>query len=123
MNIKAELEKALQEIGEIKPWWSEEDQMFIFEHEAYPFVMHADPDLGKTIAGYKRALKGFISDRMSGQLDATVDRATSGHGGLRVGAGRPKNQIPTIQIRLPLHIAQWIQDPEHIKVIEKLMHG
>lgn len=29
-----ELKIALKEIGPIEPWWSDEDEMYVFEHEA-----------------------------------------------------------------------------------------
>lgn len=40
MLLDKQLNIALSEIGEILPWWSEEDGLYLFEHSAYPYVMH-----------------------------------------------------------------------------------
>jgi hypothetical protein len=120
--INAELKKALTEIGPIDPWWSEEDGMFVFEHAAYPFVLHADPDRQETVDGYLRALRGFIEDRMNGDLAESVDRITSGRGGRRSGAGRPK-QDPKVRKWLPPDIAAWLEDPVHVEQVRKLMQA
>jgi len=121
-KIKLQVAFALQEIGGIKPWWSEEDQMFVFEHPLYPRVMHADPDIEETIQGYLRALHGFIEDRLHGHLSDTAERVTSGRGGKRPGAGRPKKPVSTVAIRLPNDIANWLKaDPRHMAQVRKIM--
>lgn len=123
MQLDEEVKKALEEIGEIAPWWSEEDGMYVFEHPAYPFVMHADPDEAEAKAGYLRAITGFIEDRLAGMVAPDVDRVTSGRGGVRPGAGRPRKDVATIAIRLPEDVARWLKaDPEnHIAAIRRIM--
>ena len=122
--MKEDLEIALAEIGPIEPWWSEDNGMYWFEHDAYPYVMHGDPDIEKTKLGYMRALKGFIKDRLTGNLDETVDRISSGRGGVRSGSGRPvgTTKAPTKLVRLPVQVADWIKaDPVHLEQIKRLM--
>lgn len=126
MALEQEYKKALKEIGPIEPWWSDEDGMFVFEHDLYPFVMHADPDKQKTIDGYCRALKGFIEERLAGNVAETVERITSGRGGYRPGAGRKPGSTkePTKMVRLPIGIADWLKDdPAHIEQVRRLMQG
>jgi hypothetical protein len=125
--MKSELEKqleiALDEIGVIQPWWSEEDRLYVFEHPAYPMVMHGDADCEEARAGYLRALKGFIEERLAGNVAESVERITLGRGGARPGAGRPRKDIPTVAIRIPEDIANWLKaDPEkHIAAIRRII--
>ena len=124
MNIEKELGIALKEVGEIKPWWSDEDQMYVFEHEAYPMVMHADPDPDEVVKGYKRALQRFIRYRMQGRVAESVERITSGRGGYRPGADRPKGSAKgkTRRISLPDDVATWLkEDPARIEKVRALM--
>ena len=117
------LDIALQEIGEVLPLWSEESQMYVFEHEAYPAVMHADPDREKAAEGYLRALQGFIQERLEGNIAPFMDRITSGRGGARPGAGRPKGSVKgkTKMVRLPEDIAIWIKQGQHLEQVRALM--
>jgi hypothetical protein len=124
-NIEKELEIALKEIGAIKPWWSEEDQMYVFEHDAYPTLMHADQDPDEVVKGYKRALHRFIGYRMRGRVAESVERITSGRGGYRPGAGRPKGSTKgrTKRISLPDDVATWLkEDPAHIEKVRAMMN-
>lgn len=126
MTLEQEYKQALKEIGPIDPQWSDEDQMFVFEHSAYPYVMHADPDKQKTIDGYHRALKGFIEERLTGNVADYVDRVTSGRGGYREGAGRKPGSTkePTRMVRLPIVVADWLKDdPDHVEQVRRLMQG
>jgi hypothetical protein len=124
LRIEKELEIALREIGEIRPWWSKEDEMYVFEHPAYPFVMHADPDREEAKAGYMRALTGFIEDRIKGRVAPDVDRVTSGRAGARPGARRAKRSIKrkTQRINLPDDVATCLtEDPSRIEKVRALM--
>jgi hypothetical protein len=121
-EINKQLQIALSEIGEIQPWWSDEDQMFIFEHPAYPRVSHADADQGKAKAGYLRALEGFIEDRLAGNLAEEAERVTSGRGGARPGAGRPRKP-KTLQRRLDADMAEWLDEPANREKVWKLMQA
>lgn len=123
-EVTQNLAIALQEIGVIEPWWSDEDEMYVFEHQAYPRVLYADPDKVKTRDGYLRALKGFIEERLSGNLSEEAERITPGRGGLRAGAGRPigSKKPPTERITLPKELADWLKEnPTHQEQAKELL--
>ncbi|MBY0449269.1 MAG: hypothetical protein K2X01_01410 [Cyanobacteria bacterium] len=112
-DIDKEFQMALLEIGLIEPWWSKEDGMFVFEHNAYPRVIYADLDKKTVQDGYQRALREFIKERLAGNLSEEAERVTSGRGGKRSGAGRPKGsgtKEPTESIRIPKSIAAKIRE-------------
>ena len=123
MNLDAEYRKALAEVGEINPWWSDEDEMYVFSHPAYPAVDYLDPDPERVIRRYQEVMKEFIRNRMAGNLADVVERITPGRGGARPGSGRPRNEIATVTIRIPEDIASWLKaNPEkHFAAIRKLM--
>ena len=81
-TIQRHLKIALTEIGAIEPWWSEEDKMFVFEHVAYPWVIHADPVRQEAQAGYLRALTGFMAERLNGTVADSQNRSTPGRAGI-----------------------------------------
>lgn len=107
--LDTELQIALAEIGSITPWFSEDDGLYVFEHALYPWVMHADPTPELTVAGYHRALRGFIEDRMAGTVATVTTAGTAGRGGLRAGAGRPRKAART-RIYIDSDLAQWLKD-------------
>ncbi|HEY9685423.1 MAG TPA: hypothetical protein V6C52_00460 [Coleofasciculaceae cyanobacterium] len=122
-NIDNELKKALQEIGTIQPWWDEDVSAFVFEHSAYP-VRYAGDTEQEVIENYPQYLREFIAERLAGNLAPEVERATSGRGGRRPGAGRPlgTRKEATERIRLPLPIVQWLRDdPDNVDKIRRLM--
>jgi hypothetical protein len=124
-ELEKELKTALQEVGDIAPYWSEEDGMYVFEHPAYPMVMHADPDPEETRKGYLRALSGFVEERLQGTVAEDVERITSGRGGSRPGAGRPVGTKKAAKVRMmvPVDIAAWLQEPQHVDQVRRLMEG
>jgi hypothetical protein len=125
MSIQDELKIALAEIGPIEPWWSDEDDMFVFEHAAYPWVMHADADKEEVKKGYIRALTGFIEERLSGTLAPKSDETTPGRGGFRQGSGRPKGtkKEPKKRVYLPIEVADWILEDDHLSQVQRLMQA
>jgi len=121
-NVDTEFKLALQEVGPIEPVWAEGDGVYVFEHEAYPFVMGGGPTVKEARNSYRQALKDFIEARLNGQLAPVADKMTSGRGGLRPGSGRPKNNIASIRISIPQDVGQWLQsDPKHIEQVRRLM--
>lgn len=121
-----EFAKALKEIGEISPWWSEEDGLFLFEHASYPMVMHADKTEKDTVEGYMRALSGFIEARLAGEVASSVEKITSGRGGARLGAGRPAGtkrgtKKPSGVVRVPEEMAIWLRNKKNQEAVLKLM--
>lgn len=121
-EIKKELTIALKEVGEIKPWFDKEVNAWVFEHELYPVEYGGDtPE--EVIKNYPLYLKEFIKHRLEDNLSDNTAKKTKGHGGKRLGAGRPKGTIkePKRRIPVPLDIAEWILVPSHIDEIRRLM--
>ena len=125
-RIDKEIQIALNEIGPIEPIWSEVDRMFYFEHEAYPAVIYGAKDREATIEGYKRVLREWVEDRLTGNISASIERITSGRGGRRPGAGRPRKE-PTEAVRVQkdiLDVVNWLrEDPKRADRVRKLMQA
>jgi hypothetical protein len=81
----------------------------------------------EVLQNYPKYLREFIKQRLDDNLSPLTESKTTGHGGKREGAGRPKGTIkePTRRLTLPAHIADiavWMrQHPEAIPEIRKLM--
>ena len=129
-TIKEELEKhlsiALQEIGEITPWYQEDVGCWIFEHVNYPVSCGENtPEAVKE--KYPLYLKEFLLHRLQDRLDPLTEKAVKGRGGARKGAGRPKKEekTRTKTIRLPENLygaAMWLRKhPEALPEIHKIM--
>src|SRR5262245_33941185 len=118
-EIKNEVKIALSEIGTITPWFDKEFNTWVYSNPLYPVECE-----GKTpeevIVKYSKYLEVFIEHRLKGKLDEINEKKTTGKGGARPGAGRPKGTLkePTTQIRVPLDIAKWLRYPgvvDHIR--------
>lgn len=123
MDIKKHLKVALSEIGEIKPRFSKDDGMFVFDHPSYPTVMHADATAEATKEGYLRALEGFIEARLSGNLSDVAEKMTKGHGGKRSGAGRKPGSTkePKMRMYIPSDLGLWLQQsPSNIDLMRRV---
>ena len=59
---------------------------------------------------------------MNDNLNPLVEKETKGHGGKRIGAGRQVGTIktPTIQIRVPIDLADWLKISTNIEVVRKV---
>ena len=88
-EIEQHLKIALDEIGEIKPWFDKEVDAWVFEHKAYP-VEYGGESKEEVIQNYPKYLREFIRQRLNDNLAASVEKKTKGRGGKREGAGRPK---------------------------------
>jgi len=113
---------ALRDIGAIKPWFDEEVQEWVFEHHLYPESC-SGTTRKEVIKRYPLYLRQFIEQRLKGNLAPWVEKRTTGRGGRRAGAGRPKGTTkePTKTVRLPLNIASWIKsDPSHLEQLRHL---
>lgn len=66
-------EQALAIIGEIKPWWSKEDGMFLYEHPKFPrFVAGGDTEQ-EVKDSYLRALEELNNpDGLSDELKSAI---------------------------------------------------
>lgn len=123
-SVEMEYRKALKEIGEITPWYSDEYGFYCFSHPAYPVVDYIADTPEETVMGYKRILREWIADRMAGKVPTYIEKMTSGRGGRREGAGRPPGP-PTKRISVPEEIADvvnWIkEDPSRATQVRRLM--
>jgi len=121
-EIDEQVKIALEEIGEIKPWFDKNFNAWIFEHPAYPIGCEGNSS-GEVINKYPLYLRDFIIERLHGNLAPFVEKATKGHGGKRLKAGRPAGtgKEQTKQVRLPIDIAEWIKAPGVISNIRQMI--
>lgn len=128
MAAKKEIDKhlkiALNEIGKIKPWFDKEVNAWVFEHPFYP-VGYAGDTSADVIEKYPLHLREFIMERLNENLNVLVEKETRGHGGKRVGAGRPVGTMktPTRQIRIPTDLADWLKIPSNIEVVRSVKNA
>lgn len=119
-EIDSHLKTAFKEIGEIKPWFTKEFDAWIFSHDLYP-VEYAGNTEEEVIKNYPLYLKEFIKHRLQDRLSPFMEKKTRGHGGKRVGSGRPKgSKEEKVRVYLPKDIASWITQPETIVHIRQL---
>lgn len=83
-EIKSHLTIALEEIGDIKPWFSKEFNAWVFSHELYP-VEYAGDTKEEVIKNYPLYMKEFIKHRLQNRLSPLMENKTKGHGGKRMG--------------------------------------
>ncbi len=121
--VDEQLKVALAEVGPVKPQFDEEYHRWIFEHPLYPVEYDGDTKQ-EVIKGYPLHLREFIWHRLYGDLAPEEEARTSGRGGKREGAGRPKGTTkePTRVVSLPVDIANWLQsNSAHLLKVRKLM--
>jgi hypothetical protein len=109
-EIEKELKIALDEIGQITPWFDKEVNEWVFSHELYP-VEYGGATLEEVIEKYPFYLKEFIKERLIGNLSPRIEIKTKGKGGYRPGSGRPKGSTKEQKERiyLPVDIAEWFK--------------
>ena len=113
-EIDEHLKIALQEIGEIQPWFDKAVGEWIFSNRLYP-VEYGGRSSAEVIKNYPKYLREFIKHRLDDQLAPVVQKMTKGRGGKRIGAGRPKGSKrvnPTKTIRLDAELALWVKEHE-----------
>lgn len=120
-EINAHLKLALQEIGDIDPWFDKNVNAWVFEHPNYP-VGYAGSTPNEVIEKYPLHLREFISERLNDNLNPLVEKETKGHGGKREGAGRPRGttKTPTIQVRVSIDIVDWLKVPQNLEMVRIL---
>lgn len=120
-EIDEHLKIALNEIEKIEPWYDKEVSAWIFEHPFYP-VGCAGNTPEEVKEKYPLHLREFILERLNENLNPLVEKETKGHGGKRMGAGRPTGTVgaPTRQIRVPIDLASWLKVPANIEVVRKV---
>jgi hypothetical protein len=122
-EIKEHLEIALEEVGNIKPWFDEEVNEWIFSHPNYP-VEYGGESSKEVIKNYPKYLREFIKQRLNDNLSPLTEKKTKGHGGKRLGAGRPKGSVKEVKgrVSLPEDLVSWFKnDPKAIELARKTM--
>lgn len=121
-ELKEHLAIALKEIGKIIPKYSRKFRCWYFEHPLYP-VLYSGATKEEVVANYPLYLLDFIEERLKENLSPLIEKKTKGRGGYRIGSGRPKgsHKEKKTRIYLPLDIATWIQRPESIPQLRKLI--
>lgn len=123
-EIAEHLKIALNEVGEVKPWYDKEVDCWFFNHPNYP-VSCGEDSAEEVIQKYPLYLEEFIAHRLSETLSPLAENITRGKGGVRLGSGRPKGSTkePTKQVRLPIDLAIWFQrDQNAINQVRDIMH-
>lgn len=122
-EIKEHLEIALGEIGQIKPWFDDDVNEWIFNHPDYP-VEYGGDSVEDVIKNYPKYLQEFIKHRLNGCLSLLTEKKTKGHGGKREGAGRPKGTLKEVKQRvsLPADVASWFKtNPHAVELARKMI--
>lgn len=120
-ELASHLRLALDEIGQIKPWFSKEFNTWIFHHDLYP-VEYSGDSKEEVIQNYPLYIKEFIKHRLQDRLSPLMESKTRGHGGKREGAGRPKgSKEEKTRIYLPKDIALWMRQPGTITHLRQLI--
>lgn len=122
-EINEHLKIALEEVGEIKPRFSKQFNAWIFKHKAYPDVEYAGDSPEEVIKNYPLYLREFIKERLDHNISPLAEKKTTGRGGKRKGAGRPKGtkKEPTKRISLPKDIVRYFEKPESITMVRQLI--
>jgi len=120
-KINEHLKIALEEIGQIEPWFDNDYKTWTFNHSLYP-VEYSGDTKEEVIKNYPLYLQDFIEERLKDNLSAITEKKTKGHGGRRIGSGRPlgTTKEPTKRISLPADIADWIIMPDTISHLRAL---
>jgi hypothetical protein len=122
-EIEAHLKLALDEIGEIKPWFSKECKAWIFSHDLYP-VEYSGDTKEEVIQKFPLYLREFIKHRLQDKLSSLMENKTKGHGGKRKGAGRPKgSKEEKVRIYLPKDIADFLNEPGVVGYLRGLIQA
>lgn len=123
-EIKDHLKIALNEVGNIEPWFDKDYKTWVFSDPAYP-VEYSGDTREEVIANYPHYLYDFIEERLNGNLSPLTEKKTRGRGGKREGAGRPvgSKKEPTKRVSLPADIADWITQPGMISHVRALWAG
>lgn len=120
-EIKEHLEIALNEIGEISPWYDRRFKNWIFSHSSYP-VEYAGNSKEEVIKNYPLYLRDFIEERLNNNLNPITEKETKGKGGKREGAGRPVGSKKEHKSRIYIvdDLCDWLRLPQHIEVLRVL---
>ena len=121
-EIDKHLKIALDEVGEIKPKFQKNVNAWVFSSGKYP-VEYAGESREDVIKGYPLYLREFIKERLNNNLAKHTEKKTTGRGGKRLGAGRPKDtkKEPTKRISVPTDIATWFTKPNAVSQFRSMV--
>ena len=122
-EIKEHLKIALNEIGEIKPWYDRVFKKWIFSNPDYP-VEYAGDSKEEVVKNFPIYLRDFIEERLNDNLNPLTEKEVKGRGGKRDGAGRPvgSKKEHKSRIYLPDDVVNWFkQQPESIPQVRQLI--
>lgn len=120
-EIEDHLKSALEELGELIPWFDKNFDTWLFHHPLYP-VEYSGDTKEDVIRNYPLYLKEFIKERLNDTLSPIMENKTKGHGGKRANAGRAKgSKEEKERVYLPKDIALWIKQPGTISSLRELM--
>jgi hypothetical protein len=122
-EIKKHLNIALKEVGEIKPWFDEDFNTWVFSNKNYPDVEYSGDSPEEVVKNYPLYLRDFIEERLNNNLAPHIEKATKGHGGRREGSGRPKGtkKEPRKRIYVATDVADWLETPGAIPKVRALI--
>jgi hypothetical protein len=111
-EIETHLQQALKEMKRINVVFDEECQEYAASHPYYPSILAPGNTPEEAQETFIRHLRIFIEQRLKSNLAPNVERMTSGRGGVRLGAGRPKKD--TTRVSIGSDLASWLRKPENI---------
>lgn len=79
-ELKNHVKLALDEVGEIKPWYDKDFKTWVFYINLYP-VEYSGDTKEEVIKNYPLYLKEFIKYRLQDKLAPLMEKKTKGHGG------------------------------------------
>jgi hypothetical protein len=121
-EIASEVAIALKEIGRITPHFDKEVGEWVFAHPKYPVECGGETK-NDVMKNYPLYLKEFIKERMKNNLNVATEMKTTGRGGARPGAGRPKGtkkKKEQKRMYVPYDLVNWLKDEKNIVAVRKL---
>lgn len=121
-EIKQHLKIALEEVGQINPWFDKNVDAWIFEDPNYPVGCEGNSK-EEVIKKYPLYLEEFIRERLRDNVSPSVEKRTKGKGGKREGAGRPinPNKEHKTRIYVPDDIANLLKEPGVVMYLRGLI--
>ncbi len=122
-EIEEHLKVALEEVGEIQPWFEKDVNAWVFSHKKYPDVEYGGESAKEVVENYPKYLREFIKHRLNNNLSPRIEKNVKGRGGKRDGSGRPKGTTKELKVRiyLPKDVAEWFLRKSAIPQIRQLM--
>jgi hypothetical protein len=119
-----ELEQSLNKIGKIKPWFDDDVNAWVFEHETFPLVRYAGDTEQEVIENYPKYLADYLEELSKDNISKTAEKAfSSGRGGKRENSGRPKGTTkePGKMYWFPILVGDWLKaSKKNLEIVAKL---